>query len=342
MIDLRADTKTLPSELMRQAMYEAEVGDDVAGEDPTVNELEARSAELLGKAAAVLVTSGTQGNLVAILAHTQPGQKIILERDAHTFNHERGGLARVAGLLAHPLPGCRGAMDPTEVEAAIWPDDIHRAPTGLIALENTHNRAGGTCLSLEHTTVICEIAHRHGVPVFIDGARLFNAAVALGVEASELVAPADSVTFCLSKGLGAPVGSVVCGSADFIQRAREFRKLLGGGMRQAGIIAAAGLVALEHELPRLPEDHQKARLIAETLSQLPGVEIDMTCVQTNILRFGLEREDMDVHEFCSRLEDRGIKAAPSGGRLRFVTHRDVSFADTDYVCQVLQEILGGR
>ncbi len=339
-IDLRSDTKTLPSDLMRKAMANAQVGDDVAGEDPTVNALEARAAELLGKEAALFVTSGTQGNLVSVLAHTQPGQKIIFEQDAHIFHYERGGLARIAGLLAHPLPGHHGAMDPADVEEAIWPQEAHRAPTGLIALENTHNRAGGTCLSVEQTEAVCEVAHRHGVPVHIDGARIFDAAVALEVPACQLAAPADSITFCLSKSLGAPVGSLVCGSGEFIARAREFRKILGGGMRQAGIIAAAGLVALEHELPRLHEDHEKARQIAETLQELPGVHLDITTVQTNMVRFELRREDMSAQELCARLADYGINAiAQDGTRIRFVTHRDISFADAERVCTALREVL---
>ncbi len=338
-IDLRSDTKTLPSDLMRKAMAEAEVGDDVAGEDPTVNELEARAAEILGKEAALFVTSGTQGNLVSLLAHTQPGQKIILEQDAHIFHYERGGLARIAGLLAHPLPG-HGAMDPADVEAAIWPQEVHRAPTGLIELENTHNRAGGSCLSVEQTEAICEVARRHRVPVHIDGARIFDAAVALEVPACQLAAPADSVTFCLSKSLGAPVGSLVCGSAEFIARAREFRKILGGGMRQVGIIAAAGLVALEHELPRLHEDHKKARQIAETLQELPGVYLDITTVQTNMVRFELHRDDMTAPDLCARLADYGINAiAQDAIRIRFVTHRDVSFADVERVCSALRTVL---
>ncbi len=341
MIDLRSDVKTLPTDLMRRAIFEAELGDDVAGEDPTVNALEARAAELMGKDAALLVTSGTQGNLVSMLAHTQPGQKIILEQDAHMFYYESGGLARLAGLMAHPLRGHYGALDPDDVEAAIWPPSVHSPSTGLVALENTHNRAGGTCLSVEQTAAVCEVAHRHGVPVHIDGARIFNAAVALGVEARELAAPADSITFCLSKSLGAPVGSLVCGDTDFINRARQFRKILGGGMRQAGIIAAAGLVALEYELPRLPEDHEKARRVAAALNDLPGVKLDMATVQTNMVLFELRRDDMTAPEFCQRLADYEIKAAAqSEVRVRFVTHRDISFDETDKVCAALREVLG--
>lgn len=341
MIDLRSDTKTQPSELMRRAMYEAETGDDVAGEDPTVNELEARSAELLGKEAAALVTSGTQGNLVSMMALAQPGDKVILHEQAHVFYYERAGLSRIAGLLAHLLPGRQGVMDPAEVEAAIWPAEIHHPPTGLVALENTHNREGGTCWSVEQTQVVCEVAHRHGVRVHLDGARVFDAAVALEVDPRQLVAPVDGVTFCLSKGLGAPMGSLVCGEADYVQRAREFRKMLGGGMRQAGIVAAAGLVALQHEVPRLHEDHEKARRLAETLYELPGVQFDMDTVQTNMIIFELHREDMAAPQLCQRLADYGIKAvAQSEVRIRFVTHRDISFEETDTVCGALREVLG--
>ncbi len=341
MIDLRSDTKTRPTEAMRRAMAEAEVGDDVAGEDPTVNELEAVAAELLGKEAGLLVTSGTQGNIVSLLALTEPGQKLILEQDAHLFHYERGGVAMLAGLMVHTLPGHYGAMNPEEVEAAIWPDELHRAPTGAVALENTHNRAGGTCLSVEHTNDICAVAHRHEVPVHIDGARIFDAAVALGVEARELVAEADSVTFCLSKSLGAPVGSVICGEEAFIARAREYRKMLGGGMRQAGIIAAAGLVALEQELPRLHEDHKKARRIAEVLAELPGVRLDLATVQTNMVLFELQRKDMTAPQLCAQLAEYDIKAkARSEVQIRFVLHRDTSFDDTEQVCAALEEVLG--
>ncbi len=341
MIDLRSDTKTKPTEAMRQAMAEAEVGDDVDREDPTVNKLEAVAAELLGKETGLLVTSGTQGNIVSLLSLTESGQKLILEQDAHMFHYERGGVARLAGLMVHTLPGRYGTMDPEEVETAIWPDEIHRAPTGAVALENTHNRAGGTCLSVGHTNDICEIAHRHGVPVHIDGARIFDAAVALGVEARELVADADSVTFCLSKSLGAPVGSVICGEAAFITRAREYRKILGGGMRQAGIIAAAGLVALEQELPRLHEDHQKARRVAEVLAALPGVRLDLATVQTNMVLFELHRDDVTAMQLCERLAGYDINAKPrSEVEIRFVLHRDISFSDTERVCVALEEVLG--
>jgi len=341
MIDLRSDTKTRPTEAMRRAMAEAEVGDDVDREDPTVNELEAVAAELLGKEAGLLVTSGTQGNIVSLLALTEPGQKLILEQDAHIFHYERGGVARLAGLLVHTLPGHYGAMNPEEVEVAIWPDEIHRAPTGTVALENTHNRAGGTCLSVEHTNNICRVAHRHRVPVHIDGARIFDAAVALHVEARELVAEANSVTFCLSKSLGAPVGAVICGEEAFIAQAREYRKMLGGGMRQAGIIAAAGLVALEQELPRLREGHKKAIRIAEVLAELPGVKLDPATVQTNMVLFELHREDMTAPQLCERLAEHSIRArARSEVQIRFVLHRDISFRDTEQVCVALEKVLG--
>jgi len=341
MIDLRSDTKTRPTEAMRRAMAEAEVGDDVAGEDPTVNELEAIAAELLGKEAGLLVTSGTQGNIVSLLALTEPGQKLILEQDAHLFHYERGGVARLAGLMVHTLPGHHGAMDPEEVAAAIWPDELHRASTGVVSLENTHNRAGGTCLSVEHTNDICQVAHRHGVSVHIDGARIFDAAVALEVDVRELVAAADSVTFCLSKSLGAPVGSVICGEETFVARAREYRKMLGGGMRQAGIIAAAGLVALEQELPRLYEDHKKATRVAEVLAELPGVRPDLATVQTNMILFELQREDMTASQLCERLAEYDIiAAARSEVQIRFVLHRDVSLDDTEQVCIALEKVLG--
>ena len=342
MIDLRSDVKTKPSDLMRAAMAAAEVGDDIAGEDPTVNDLQRRSAELLGKEAGLFLPSGTMGNLVGLLALTRPGQKMILHQEAHVFRLERAGLTRIAGLMAHPLPGAYGAFSPEDLEAAIWEPDLHSPTTGVVALENTHNRAGGTCLTVAQTRALCAVAHRRGVPVHLDGARIFNAAVALGVAARDLVAPVDSVTFCFSKGLGAPVGSMICGDAAFIDRAREYRKLLGGAMRQAGVVAAAALVALEHELPRLAQDHEKAQRLARTLSGLPGIVLDLRTVQTNIVRFELRRPDLTAPEFCRRLGEYGVRAGvQSPAEIRFVTHRDQTSADIDTVCAALGTILAG-
>lgn len=342
MIDLRSDTKTLPSPEMREAIATAELGDDVSGEDPTVNALQEMSAELVGKEAALLVCGGTMGNLTSIYAQTSPGQELICHEQAHIYHYERSGFAAVCGLLVRPLPGKYGVLDPEMLEA-LFParPDVHRNSIGLVCLENTQNNCGGTCLTPEETAAAAEVAHCHGARVHIDGARLFNAAVALGVSAKDLAAPADSVTFCCSKGLGAPVGSIVCGSAEFIQHVREARKLFGGGMRQAGIIAAGCQYALEHNIERLADDHAHARRIAETLAECPGIEIDLNSVQTNIIYFSVNRDDMTAPELCRRLERYGIlSGARNDTLIRFVTHLDVSDDDTAVVCEGLREILG--
>jgi threonine aldolase len=339
-IELRSDTFTLPTEAMREAMRTAEVGDDVMGEDPTVKRLEAAGAQRLGKEAAVFVTSGTQGNLTSILAHTRPGQEIICEANAHLYQYEQCGFARIGGLAVRPIPGVRGYPDPEEIEAAIQPHDQHKARTRLIALENTHNLAGGACLTVEQTAAVARVAQAHGLRLHIDGARIFNAAVALRVDVKELAQPADSVTFCFSKGLGAPIGSLVVGSAEFVHEARRARKLLGGALRQVGVIAAAALVALEQMVDRLAEDHANARRIAETLREMRGVHLDPLTIQTNIVYFEIEREDLDCFGFMARLAEHGIRAAArSPRRMRLVTHKDVSAEDTDRACAAIRAIL---
>ncbi|MHB8996535.1 MAG: threonine aldolase family protein [Armatimonadota bacterium] len=340
MIDLRSDTKTLPSAQMREAIASAPLGDDVAGEDPTTNELEERCAALLRKEAALLVTGGTQGNLVSIQALTRPGQELICHDLAHIYHYERGGFAAVCGLLARPVSGKYGVIEPETLAGLYTRKDIHRQDVGLLCLENTHNNCGGTCITAAQTAAVADIAHAHGTPVHIDGARIFNAQVALGVPAAELAAAADSITFCFSKGLGAPVGSIVCGSKEFIEKARAARKLFGGGMRQAGIVAAGCLYALEHNIDRLADDHRHARQIAETLAGCPGIEIDLGSVQTNILYFDVKRDDMTAPQVCERLQPHGIMAgARSDTNIRFVTHLDVSDEDTNLVCQALNDIL---
>jgi threonine aldolase len=341
MIDLRSDTKTLPSPEMREAIANAVLGDDVSREDPTVNALEEMSAALLGKEAALLVCGGTMGNLVSIYAQSRPGLELICHDKAHIYHYERGGFAAVCGMLVRPVGGDYGIVAP-EAVAALFPakPDLHRQNIGLVCLENTHNNCGGTCLTAAQTAAVADVAHAHGVPLHIDGARIFNAAVALGVPARDLAAPADSITFCCSKGLGAPAGSIVCGSAEFIQRAREARKLFGGGMRQAGIIAAGCKYALEHNLERLAQDHAHARQIATTLAECPGVTVDLQSVQTNIIFFAVHREDLTAPMLCERLERYGIVCgARDDHSIRFVTHLDVSDADTDTVCQALREVL---
>ncbi|MEN3009789.1 MAG: low-specificity L-threonine aldolase [Candidatus Bipolaricaulaceae bacterium] len=343
MIDLRSDTVTKPTPGMRRAMAEAEVGDDVYGEDPTVNRLQERAAELLGFEAALFVPSGTMGNQVAIAVHTRPGQEVILEAQSHIYNVEMATLARFSGVQPRPLPGQRGVLTADQVRAAIRPNLYYLAPTGLVCLENTHNAAGGTIFPLAVAREVLAVAHAHGIPVHLDGARIFNAAVALGRPVSELVRGFDSVMFCLSKGLGAPVGSVLCGSREFIEEARRVRKALGGGMRQAGILAAAGLYALTHHIDRLAEDHANARLLAEGLAQIPCLSV--TPPETNIVLVEIVRGPT-APELAERLKRRGVLVAPAGAgteprKLRLVTHLDVSRQDILRTIDLFWEELRG-
>lgn len=342
MIDLRSDTVTKPTPEMREAMARAEVGDDVLGEDPTVNRLEEMSAAMLGMEAGVFVASGTMGNQVSLFAHTQRGDEIITEEGAHLGLYEAGGYAVISGLSIRRLRGRPwGVLDPNEVRGTIAPDDLHRAPTTLVCLENTHNLSSGTTITPEQTKAVADVAHEHGLKLHIDGARIFNAATHLGVEVKELVREADSIQFCFSKGLAAPVGSMVCGSKDFIRRARRARKIMGGGMRQAGVLAAACLISLERMTKRLHEDHANARLIAEELARHQGVSIDLNAIQTNIVRFGFRRDDMDGRRLAALLRERGIIIDARGGdKIRLVTHNDVSAEDARATVQALREILG--
>ncbi len=338
-VELRSDTFTLPTEAMRKAMYEAELGDDCYGEDPTVNRLEQRSAVLLGKEAALFTVSGTMSNLLAVLTHTQAGEEVILGSESHILWYEVGGASALGGAVLRTVPNRDdGSLDLQAVEATIRPDDMHYPPTRLLCLENTHNRCGGTVLTAEYTAAACELAHRHGLKVHIDGARIFNAAAFLDVAAARLAAPADSVCFSLSKGLSAPVGSVLCGSADFITRARKKRKMIGGGMRQAGVIAAAGLVALDTTLSRLPEDHENARRLAAGLWDIPGVSCSPSKPPTNIVMFALPAH-VPVGAFIDRLFERGVRLNyPEGPRIRAVTHRMVSAEDVDWALGQMREV----
>ena len=288
-VDLRSDTLTLPTPQMREAMARAEVGDDVWEEDPTVKRLEAMAAERLGKEAGLFVASGTMGNLVSVVSQTQAGQEVVLDLDSHIFNYEGAGSAVIGSVQMRPVKTARGFLAPEQVREALRPANIHVPPTGLVCIENTHNRHGGTCCTPEEIGAVAAVAHGANVPVHLDGARLFNAAVALRRDAREFTRDVDSVTFCVSKGLAAPVGSVVCGSRVFITRARRVRKMVGGGMRQAGVIAAAGIVALETMVDRLAEDHANALRLAEGIAKLPGLRVDLASVQTNIVIFGVER-----------------------------------------------------
>ncbi|TFE02258.1 threonine aldolase family protein [Jeotgalibacillus salarius] len=338
MIDLRSDTVTKPDERMRKAMYEAEVGDDVYGEDPTVNRLERLAAEVLGKESALFVTSGTQGNQIAGLVHCRQGQEVIMESQAHLFLYEAAAMSALAGVQIKTLKGTRGAMNPAEVEAAIRGADIHEPETGLITLENTHNKAGGAVLPLENMREIYEIAGKHHIPVHLDGARLFNAQAATGISVKEYAKYTDTVQFCLSKGLGAPVGSIIAGSDEFIKKARKWRKRLGGGLRQVGVIAAPGIIALENA-ERLKDDNANAKKLADGLLNIKGVAIDNE-VQTNIILMNLSDSGIETTVFLEQLKENGIIAGGFGpGIVRYVTNNGVSEEDIDETLKVVQKIM---
>ena len=322
-IDLRSDTVTQPTPEMREAMAKAEVGDDVYGDDPTVNRLQEMAAEMTGHEAGLFVASGTMGNLAAVLAHCQRGDEVILGKEAHTYRYEAGGVSVLGGVHSCQLPNQPdGSIALDDIQAAIRADDPHQPITRLIALENTHNRCGGTYQSVEYTRQVTEFAHARGLKVHLDGARVFNAAAALGVNVRELTAPVDSVTFCLSKGLSAPVGSVLCGSQEFIKKAHRARKLLGGGMRQAGVLAAAGIVALEKMVPRLGEDHARARTLAEGLSENRGLLLDAGTPATNMVFMNLAEDvSLSAAEVAEKMKARGVLVGAAGARrFRLVTH----------------------
>lgn len=328
-IDLRSDTVTRPTDRMRRAMGDAPLGDDVFGDDPTVLRLEALAARLLGKEAALFTVSGTMANLTAVLTHGRRGDELIVGDEAHILHYEAGGASAIGGMVLRAVAnGPRGAPAAGAIEAVIRPDDVHFPRTGLLCLENTHNRCGGTALSPADLAPAITVARHHGLPVHLDGARIFNAAVALGVSAAELAREADSVMFCLSKGLSAPVGSLLCGTGAFIERARRNRKMLGGGMRQVGIVAAAGIVALESMIDRLAEDHANARYLAERLATLPHFDLDPARVETNIIIADL-REDTADH-FLDHLAAAGVHATNFGPRrVRFVTHHGIAPSHLD-------------
>jgi threonine aldolase len=329
MIDLRSDTVTVPTAAMRAAMARARVGDDVYREDPTTRELEDRAAELLGTEAALFVPSGTMGNQIAIACHTRPGQEVIVEASSHIYNVEMATMARFSGVQPRAIPGDRGVFTAAQVADAIRPDLYYLAPTGLVCLENTHNAAGGRVWPLPSAREVLELAHSRGIPVHLDGARIFNAQMATGIPARELAKGFDSVMFCLSKGLGCPVGSLLCGSRDFIAEARRVRKAMGGGMRQTGILAAAGLYALTHHIDRLAEDHENARLLAEGLSEIPGLSVWPQ--ETNIVVFEIE-QGPSAQELCARLKVKGVLCSPAAAgtdpkRIRMVTHLGITRED---------------
>lgn len=342
MIDLRSDTVTLPSPSMREAIYRAELGDDVMGEDPTVNRLEELAAAMMGKEAALLVVSGTMGNLVSLLAHCRRGTEAILGEQSHIFNYEAGGASALGGIVFHPVATERfGELDRLALRSAIRPAEtnLHYAPPGVICLESTHNRCGGAVVPLSHFQEVRAIADHAGIPVHLDGSRIFNAAVALHTNVKEFARYADSVQFCLSKGLAAPVGSLVCGSKEFIARARRARKMVGGGMRQAGIIAAAGIVALTEMVDRLAEDHQTARELAEGLVDLPRMQLDLETVQTNMVIFGWQNPSPKGPSLAQTLAREGVKVGDLGnGRFRAVTHYGISQEDIREALHIMRRV----
>ena len=340
-IDLRSDTVTLPTPSMRRAMAEAELGDDVYREDPTVNRLEEMAAELLGKEAALLVLSGTMGNLVSVLTHCGRGDEVILGEHTHTFLNEQGGLAALGGVHPRTLPDLPdGTLEPAAIEDAIRADNEHYPRTRLICLENTHNGAGGRVLSPAYLAKIGELARANQLKLHVDGARLFNAAVARGVEPRVLAAEADSLTFCLSKGLACPLGSIIVGSEGFIHEARRNRKLVGGGMRQAGVFAAAGIVALREMVERLAEDHENARNLAEGLADVRGIAADPASVETNIVFFELISNRLTPVELAARLREHGVLiSAGRTARVRLVTHYGVDASHVDRTLHAFRQIV---
>ena len=342
MIDLRSDTVTKPTPAMRRAMADADVGDDVYGEDPTVNRLQERAAEIFDKEAALFVPTGSMGNQIAVKLHTRPGTEVVIEERGHIYNYEMAAMSAVSGTLARPVKSRDGSgvLSWEEIEGGLHSNAAYYvAATSLVAIENSHNLAGGGVYTRARTAEICARAHALDIPVHLDGARVFNAAAALDETVAALSAPCDSVMFCLSKGLGAPVGSILLGRRDFIEEARSWRKLLGGGMRQAGVLAAAGLVALEESPPKLKEDHANARRLAEGLAELPGLRIDPKRVVTNIVLFDVSETGRAADEICARLKERGVLASGFGTSIRMVTHYDVSRADIERALDALRAVL---
>jgi threonine aldolase len=339
-IDLRSDTVTKPTPAMRKAMAEAEVGDDVYGEDPTVNALQGKVAELLGKEAAIFVASGTMANQLAIKAHTQPGDELIMEATSHPYNFEGGAIAAISGVQVYCIQGVRGILNASQIEAAIRPADHHYAVTRLVCMENTHNRGGGSIYHLRNMQEIFGVAKAKGLSVHLDGARLWNASVATGVKLKEYAQCSDSVSVCISKGLGCPVGSLVAGSKEFVDRVHRFRKMVGGGMRQAGILAAAGIYALDHHVDRLKEDHDNAKRLALGLKEIRGIAVNPDHVETNIIIFGVAGTGMSSPAVRDAMQKEGVlmNALP-GNEIRVVTHLDVSRDDIDKALAAFKKVI---
>ncbi len=342
-IDLRSDTVTHPTQSMREAMFRAEVGDDVFGDDPTVNSLEKLAAKLTGKEAALFVPSGTMGNLICLLTHCGRGDEAILGDQSHIFVNEAGGISALGGINPHTIRNQPdGTMDLEEIEGAIRADNIHFPRTRLICLENTHNRCYGAPLTPEYMDFVLALARRHNLAVHLDGARIFNAAAALKVPVTDLTRQADSLIFCISKGLAAPVGSLVCGSDEFIRQARRKRKQLGGGMRQAGILAAAGIVALEEMIERLADDHQNARLLGGELANIEGLRVDPERVATNIVYCELASHKLTQEEFLQRIRERGVLVSVTGkNRFRMLSHYGISREDIFNAIDAIREVMNG-
>jgi threonine aldolase len=342
MIDLRSDTVTRPTPAMRRAMAEAEVGDDVYGEDPTVNRLEQRAAEIVGKEAAVFVPTGTMGNTIAVKLHTEHGQEVICEARSHVFNYELAMMAWFSGCVARPISSPDGILQWDQIRNEIRLLGPHWAPTGLIEIENTHNMAGGVVYPLEIIREIADGAHEMGLRIHMDGARVFNAAEALGVSVREIVKPVDTVMFCLSKALGAPVGSMLAGTGDAIAQGRLYRKRLGGGMRQAGVLAAAGMIALEEHPKLLRRDHENARFLAAGLARIPGIGINASTVKTNIVIFDVSGTGLAPSEFSARLKQQGVLINGINARqMRIVTHYDVDRAGCERALEAVEQVAAG-
>lgn len=340
-IDLRSDTVTAPSPKMRQAMAAAEVGDDVFGEDPTVNRLQQKIAELFGKEAALFVPSGTMGNEIAVKCHTRPGDEVICEAGCHIYNFESGAAPFLSGVQFRPLNGQRGVITVEQVQEVLNPPADHFPRSSLITVENTHNSAGGTIFPLNELERLYTFAHKRSLKLHLDGARIWNAAIAAGIPVKEYARHCDSISVCFSKGLGAPVGSALAGSLEFITEAHRLRKLFGGGMRQVGILAAAALYALEHNLDRLHEDHRNARFFAGALAEIPGIKLDLETVQTNIVIFEVAGSGRSVTEIVQKLKEKGVLVVPFGSaRIRAVTHLDVNREQIKYAARAIREVVG--
>ncbi len=337
--DFRSDTVTRPTEKMRTAMAEAEVGDDVLGDDPTVHKLERLAAETMGKQAALFCPSGTMANAIAVKMGTGPLEEVIVEERSHIYNMESTHMTFISGVTPRPLRSHRGAMDPEEVVAAIRKPNVHTPRTSMISLENTHNNWGGSVIPLENFKAMRRIADDHGLRVHLDGARIFNASVASGVPVKEYAKEVDSLQFCLSKGLSAPIGSVLVAEGEKIEFARRLRKVLGGGMRQVGVLAAPGIIALTEMVDRLEDDHVRAKTLARGLSGLPGVKIDPETVETDIVIFGFDHPTLSVPGMIEKMKERGILALAIFGGIRMVTHKDVGDEDVDRAIKALREIL---